>query len=72
MLACELHVRDIRPTRVLVLELGHIVDVLVNDDPWGFALAMRRDVVFREGLGHGVRSTERERKKEFMGEARGI
>lgn len=49
------------------MEFGHIVDVLINDDPWAVALAMRRDVVFGEGLGHDVRYAERERKKVYEG-----
>lgn len=43
---------EVRHTRVLVLELGHIIDIFVNDYPWAIALAMRRDVVFGESLGH--------------------
>jgi hypothetical protein len=34
-------------TRVFVLELGHVVDVLIDDDPEAVGLlAMRRNVVF--------------------------
>lgn len=62
MLACDSHVLDTRLTRVLVLEFGHIVDVLINDDPWAVALAMQRDIVFGEDLGHDVRYAEREKK----------
>lgn len=43
---------DVWHTRVLVLELGHIIDIFVNDHPWAVALAMRRDIVFGESLGH--------------------
>jgi len=42
-------------TRVLVLEFGDIIDILVNDNPWVIALAMRRDVVLAECLRHGER-----------------
>jgi len=38
-------------TRVLILELGHVVDVLVNDDPEAVGLlGMRRNVVFGKCL----------------------
>lgn len=47
-------------TRVLILELGHIVDVLVNDDPQAIALAVGGDVVLAEGLRHGDCKSRRE------------
>lgn len=46
-------------TRVLVLELGDIINILVNDNPWAIALAMRRDVVLAECLRHSERVRER-------------
>lgn len=42
-------------TRVVVLELGHIVDILVNNDPEGVGLVVRRYVACTERLGHGGR-----------------
>lgn len=39
-------------TRVLILKLGNIVDVFVNDDPGTVALAMRGDVLFAKYLCH--------------------
>lgn len=49
-LPCDLTERKL--TRVLILKLGHIVDVLVNDDPQAVALAVGGDVVLAEGLRH--------------------
>ena len=40
-------------TRVLILKLGDVVDVLVDDDVDAVALAMRRDVVGSECFRHG-------------------
>ena len=40
-------------TRVLILELGNIVDVFVDDDPGTVALTMRGDVLFAKCLCHG-------------------
>lgn len=37
---------------MLILELGHIVDVLINDDPQVIALAVGGDVVLAESLRH--------------------
>lgn len=37
---------------MIVLELGQIVDILVHDDPKVVRLAVRRDVVLAESLGH--------------------
>jgi hypothetical protein len=37
-------------TRMLILELGDIVDIFVNHNPQAVALAMRRHVVLAEGL----------------------
>lgn len=47
-------------TGVLILELGHIVDFLVNDDPQAIALAVGGDVVLAEGLRHGDCKSRRE------------
>lgn len=44
---------ECRLTRVLILEVGHIVDVLVNDDPQAVALAVGGDLVLAESLRHG-------------------
>jgi hypothetical protein len=40
-------------TRVLILELGNIVDIFVNDDPGTVTLAMGGDVLLTKCLCHG-------------------
>lgn len=39
-------------TRVLILEFGQVVDVLVHDDPEVVRFVVRRDVAGRECFGH--------------------
>lgn len=55
MLACDPHVpvHMTSLTRVLILELGNIIDVFVDDDPGTVALAMGGDVLFAKCLCHG-------------------
>jgi hypothetical protein len=43
--------RDL-PTRVIILKLGEVIDVLVYDDPQIVRLVMRRNVALGEYLGH--------------------
>lgn len=40
-------------TRVFVLKLGHIVDVLVNHDVQAVAFGMRRHILLGKSLRHG-------------------
>ena len=40
-------------TRVLILELGQVVNVAVNDDVQAVGLVVRCDVAGCESLGHG-------------------
>lgn len=40
-------------TRMLISELGDIVDIAINDNPERVWLVVRRDVGLGEGLGHG-------------------
>lgn len=46
---------NVKLTRVLILELGDIVDILVNDDPWGVVLGVGGNILLAEGLRHGER-----------------
>ena len=46
---------------MFILELGQIIDILIDDDPEVIGLAMRRDVVLGESLGHGGRERDRSR-----------
>jgi hypothetical protein len=64
-----------RHTWVVILELGHIVDILVHDDPKAVALVVRRDVSGLESLRHddadeAVRSNRRRRGRG--GESEGM
>lgn len=54
-LTCDSHAfaRITSLTRVLILELGNIIDIFVDDDPGTVALAMRRDVLLAKCLCHG-------------------
>ena len=40
-------------TRVLILELGNIVDIFIDNDPGTVTLAMRGDILFAKCLCHG-------------------
>lgn len=42
-------------TWMIVLEFGQVVDILINNDPEGIGLVMRRNVACTESLGHGER-----------------
>lgn len=42
-------------TWVVILKLGQVIDILVDNDPEGVGLVMRRNVACAEGLGHGGR-----------------
>lgn len=41
---------------MVILEFSQIVDILVDDDPEGVGLVMRRHVACTESLGHGERN----------------
>lgn len=41
-------------TWVVILELGQVIDIIVDDNVEVVALIMRRDVGFRERLGHFI------------------
>lgn len=51
-------------TWVIVLEFGQIVDILVNNDPEGVGLVMRRNVACTESLGHDGRPCSRDKYTE--------
>lgn len=57
---------------MFVLELGDIVDVLINHDPDAVALAVRRDVVLAECLCHGGRSEVCRGGKDLIWRAKGL
>ena len=40
------------PARVLILELGQVVYILVHDDPQAVRLAVRCNIVWGKSLGH--------------------
>lgn len=44
----------VKLTRVLILELGDIVDVLIDNNPW-VAFAVRRHIFLAKGLRHSER-----------------
>lgn len=55
-------------TWVIVLEFGQVVDILINNDPEGVGLVMRRDVACTESLGHGGQSCSRDKCFELSTE----
>jgi hypothetical protein len=58
---------NVKLTRVLILELGDIVDILVNDDPWGVVLGVGGNIVLAEGLRHGDQGEGTDKDKAKVG-----
>lgn len=52
---------------MLILELGDIVDILVNDDPWGVVLGVGGNILLAEGLRHGDRGEGKGKDKAKVG-----